>query len=120
MLKKLIEGNELLNTVPACKTTGRGPIVKLQHNLILDDGNCFESPTLLMGNVGTGKTCLMKEIQEPIMEYSEERGDNVVIFCAKPDMLCYKREEDWVISINSKEPNSCWNIFEEMEASSSL
>ena len=115
MLKKLIEGNELLNTVPACKTTGRGPIVKLQHNLILDDGNCFESPTLLMGNVGTGKTCLMKEIQEPIMEYSEERGDNVVIFCAKPDMLCYKREEDWVISINSKEPNSCWNIFEEME-----
>ncbi len=117
MLKKLIEGNELLNTVPACKTTGRGPIVKLQHNLILDDGNCFESPTLLMGNVGTGKTCLMKEIQEPIMEYSEESGDNVVIFCAKPDMLCYKREEDWVISINSKEPNSCWNIFEEMEAS---
>ena len=41
MLKKLIEGNELLNTVPVCKTTGRGPIVKLQHNLILDDGNCF-------------------------------------------------------------------------------
>ena len=87
MLKKLIEGNELLNTVPACKTTGRGPIVKLQHNLILDDGNCFESPTLLMGNVGTGKTCLMKEIQEPILEYSEESGDNVVIFCAKPDMI---------------------------------
>ena len=60
MLKKLIEGNELLNTVPACKTTGRGPIVKLQHNLILDDGNCFESPTLLMGNVGRLTLNLLK------------------------------------------------------------
>ena len=57
-MKKLVEGNELLLTVPACNTTGREPIVHLQHNLVLDDGNCFESPTLIEGNVGTGKTYL--------------------------------------------------------------
>lgn len=116
-MKKLVEGNELLYHVPACHTTGKEPVVRLQHNLILDDGNCFESPVLIEGNVGTGKTCLMEEIMNPVLKYAEKVGDNVVIFCAKPDMLRYTRPEDSVISINNKDPLSCWNIFAEIEAS---
>lgn len=116
-MKKLVEGNELLLTVPVCNTTGRKPIVHLQHNLVLDDGNCFESPTLIEGNVGTGKTYLLKNLMNPILDYCERSGDNVVIFCAKPDMLRYRRNGDPVISIESMDPDSCWNIFAEMKAS---
>lgn len=116
-MKKLVEGNELLNSVPACHTTGRGPVVQLQHGLILDDENCFQSPILIEGSVGSGKTHLVEEIMHPVLKYAEEHGDNVVIFCAKPDMLHYKRENDPVISIQNKDPLSCWNIFAEMDAS---
>ena len=114
-MKKLIEGNELLLHVPTCKTTGRGPSVYLEDNLILDDGNCFESPLLIEGSVGAGKTTLIKQITNSILEYADSVQDNVVIFCAKPDMLCYARPDDPVISICSKEQNSSWNIFAEMD-----
>ena len=77
-MKKLIEGNELLYNVPTCSTTGREPVVCLQHNLILDDGNCFESPILIEGNVGTGKTKLMFELMNQIFKYTEHSGDNAV------------------------------------------
>lgn len=117
-MKKLVEGNELLNTVPACNTTGRKPVVRLQNNLTLDDGNCFESPTLIEGNVGTGKSYLMMNgLMDPILDYCSQYGDNAVIFCAKPEMLRYRRKGDPLISINNMEPDSCWNIFEEMRAS---
>lgn len=116
-MKKLIEGNELLYNVPTCSTTGREPVVCLQHNLILDDGNCFESPILIEGNVGTGKTKLMFELMNQIFKYTEHSGDNAVIFCAKPEMLRYRRNGDSVISSTSNDPTSCWNIFLEMEAS---
>lgn len=116
-MKKLIEGNELLLTVPACNTTRREPIVRLQRNLVLDDGNCFESPTLIEGNVGTGKTYLLGDLINPILDYCNQSGDNAVIFCAKPDMLRYRRSQDVVVSINSTDPDSCWSIFAEMKAS---
>ena len=116
-MKKLVEGNELLFQVPTCQVTGREPMVYLQHNLILDDGNCFESPTLIEGGVGTGKTSLMDEIMDPVLAYADKAHDNAVIFCAKPDMLRYARSSDLVISINNKQPQSCWNVFAEIEAS---
>lgn len=116
-MKKLIEGNELLDCVPVCHTTGREPVVRLRHNLVLDDGNCFESPTLIMGNVGSGKTTLMGGIEDPVYAYAKKVNDSIVTFCAKPDMLRYAKPEDIVISITSMEPESCWNIFDEMSAS---
>ena len=56
---------------------------------------------------------------DPILEYCEQSGDNAVIFCAKPDMLRYRRSGDPLISIGSREPASCWNIFAEMKSSDS-
>ena len=117
-MKKLVEGNELLNSVPQCSTTGKGPVVRLQSNLILDDGNCFECPTLIEGNVGTGKSYLMmNDLMNPILEYCDRSGDNAVIFCAKPEMLRYRRNGNPMISIKNMEPESCWSIFAEMKAS---
>lgn len=116
-MKELVEGNELVLTVPVCKTTGREPIVRLQRNLILDDGNCFESPTLIEGNVGTGKSYLLGDLMNPILDYCGKSGDNVVIFCAKPEMLRYRKNGNPLISINSTDPESCWSIFAEMKAS---
>jgi hypothetical protein len=116
-MKKLIEGAELYDYVPNCHSTGIEPIVRLQHNLILDDGNCFQSPTLIEGSVGSGKTTLMKELMTSILTYTDKVQDNSVIFCAKPDMLNYRRPEDAVISITSKDAESCWNIFAEMDES---
>lgn len=116
-MKKIIEGNELLYNVPAYNASGRKPIVRLQNNLVLDDGNCFESPTLILGNVGTGKTSMMIDIINPILQYCDQSGDNVVFFCPKPDMLRYRRNNDPLISIKSRESASCWNIFAEMRAS---
>ena len=117
-MKKLIEGSQLLEKVPMdCRVVGREPIVKLNHGLTLDDGNCFQSPTLILGQVGSGKSTLLKKITEPILDYAEKSGDNVVIFCAKPELLAYRRQGDIVISADGKEPECCWNIFEELKTS---
>lgn len=116
-MKKLISGNKMLDCVPAeCNVTGRGPIVQLKNHLVLDDGNCFESPTLVLGNVGTGKTSFLLEVADEVFSFAEKSHDNVVCFCAKPEMLRYARPGDIVISTTSTDPKSCWNIFEELNA----
>ena len=118
-MKKLIEGNEFLLHVPTCHMdiVGRPPFVHLEQGLILNDSNCFESPLLIEGSVGSGKTTLIKQIMNPIVEYADQVHDNIVIFCAKPDMLSYARSDDPVISIHSTNLKSSWNIFAEMKAS---
>lgn len=119
-MKRRIYGGVMQETVPDIKTaTGRSPVVTLQHGLKLDDGNFFESPVLILGNVGSGKTTLMNEIMEPVMRYADLAGDNVVVFAAKPELLRYARPQDPIVGINSTEPGSCWNIFEELSMASS-
>ena len=117
LMKKRIEGLELLDCVPDCRATGISPVVKLEHGLVLDEGNCWSSPTLLLGAVGSGKTTLMQRMMDPILDHANRLGDNVVIFCAKPDMLRYARPQDFVIHINSSDPKCCWSIFSEINAS---
>lgn len=117
-MKKLIEGAELYHDAPKdCWPTGIGPVVRLQHGLVLDDGNFFESPTLIEGGVGSGKTALMREIMDQVLAYVDQAGDNVVIFCAKPDMLAYARVGDVLLDITSGAAESCWNLFAELDAS---
>lgn len=117
-MKTLVEGNELLHSVPEnCNVTGKAPVIYLENNLVLDEGNCWQFPTLLLGSVGSGKTTIMNKILKPVMEYTERSGDNIVIFCAKPDMLKFARKEDIIVSITTKAENACWNIFREADAS---
>lgn len=116
-MKQLIDGKELLSFVPSHTSTGKGPVVRLAHGLTLDDGNCWSSPTLIQGAVGTGKSTFMKGCMTPILDYAQEAEDNVIIFSAKPELLAYARPKDTVISITNLAPHCCWNLFREAEAS---
>ena len=110
-MKQLLEGNELLLEVPDCHSTGKAPVVHLANGLTLDEDNCFSSPTLIIGSTGSGKSTLMSQFRRPVLKQAKSNGDIVVTFCAKPEMLKEAEEEDVIISITSKKPVSCWNIF---------
>ncbi len=116
MAKRIIEGIELSSKIPVSTNSHRAPVVTLPNGLILDD-HVLESPTLILGSVGSGKTVLLNEIMEGICEYAAKVKDNVVIFCAKKNLLKFARPSDLVIAIDSNDPRCCWNIFREMEAS---
>ena len=116
-MKTLIEGSELLLDVPPCSSTGKSPVVRLPHGLVLDDANCFFAPTLLVGSVGSGKSTIMRSCMDGVFSASRENRDNIVVFCAKPEMLAYAEEGDPILSISTTDPASCWGIFEEMAQS---
>lgn len=116
MIKQTLEGLSILQTPPRAEATPKAPIVHLDNGLVLDD-HIFEAPTLLLGPVGSGKSMLLERIMNPILKHAEEKNDNVVIFCAKSELLKYRRKGDPVIAVDATEPNACWNIFKELEAS---
>ena len=114
-MKKLVEGNELQSRIPEYRGANTMPVVRLQHGLVLDEQNCWYQPTLLLGNMGSGKTTIIQQCMDTILKYADESCDNVVIFCAKPDMLRYARPQDPIISIRSEDPDSQWNAFLETD-----
>lgn len=118
-MKQLIEGNSILKVIPSDgHATGRPPVVHLQNSLTLDDGNFYQYPTLILGSAGSGKSTLMRQLAKPIFE-NAKTNDNVITFCAKSDMLEFAYPDDIIINIsNTKNTKACWNIFEEMKASS--
>lgn len=116
-IKRLLEGNQLLPTVPLSPSVGRGPVVSLEHGLVLDDEHCWQSPTLILGNVGSGKTTFLMKCMAPLLEYASHTGDNAVIFCAKPELLAFARPGDPIIEITSQSSDCCWNLFRELDAS---
>ena len=63
-MKRLLEGQQLQRTVPP--TAGRvEPVVHLPGGLTLDDRSCWQYPTMLVGNVGSGQSTLMEQIRRP-------------------------------------------------------
>ena len=116
-MKKLLEGQQIRGEVPQQTVQGDAPCVRLQHGLLLDDANCWQYPTLLVGSVGSGKSSLMETFQETILRHAEQQGDTVVIFAAKPTALKVRRPGDPVIAVSSTEPACCWNLFRELDAS---
>ena len=116
MIKHTLEGLSILQSPPQLQGGLRAPVVRLNDGLILDD-SVFECPTLVMGQVGSGKTYLMEEIMAPILRTAEEMNENVFIFCAKKDLLKFKRPQDIVISVDATAPNACWNIIKEVAVS---
>ena len=116
-MKKLIEGSELLESVPAVRSSGAAPVIRLAHSLVLDDRNFFQYPTLILGGVGSGKTTFLDALLVQILPHAEAAGDTVVIFAAKPDSLRFARPGDPVICVDSKTPDCCWNMFRDIDAS---
>ena len=92
-MKRLLEGQQLQRTVPP--TAGRvEPVVHLPGGLTLDDRSCWQYPTMLVGNVGSGKSTLMEQIRRPVLAHADRVQDTVVIFAAKPDVLRCRRPGD--------------------------
>lgn len=117
MIRKTIEGLTILPSPPQMTYIAKEPIVYLDDGLMLDD-NIFQSPMLLQGNVGSGKSYLLERLMEPILNHADAMNENVFIFCAKTEMLTkFKRCQDPVISVDTTDPNGCWNIFRELRAS---
>ena len=116
MVKQVLEGLSVLPSPPKSDRQLIEPVVYLNDGLILDD-SVFEAPTIITGCVGSGKTVLLEKIMEPILAHAEKKGENVFIFCAKKDMLKYRRPQDPVIAVDTVDPKGCWNIFKEMRAS---
>ncbi|MGM9661286.1 MAG: type IV secretory system conjugative DNA transfer family protein [Faecousia sp.] len=117
MIKTVLEGLQILPAPPHFNGVPLEPIVQLRNGLVLDDG-VFESPTLLLGSVGSGKSSLLDEIMDPILRYAEAKSENAIIFCAKEDFLMkYRRPGDPVIAVDAIDPSSCWNVFQELAAS---
>ena len=89
-MKRLLEGQQLQRTIPP--TAGRvEPVVHLPGGLTLDDRSCWQYPTMLVGNVGSGKSTLMEQIRRPVLAHADRVQDTVVIFAAKPDVLRCRR-----------------------------
>lgn len=115
-MKRLLEGQQLQRTVPPTAAHAE-PVVRLPGGLTLDDRSCWQYPTMLVGNVGSGKSTLMEQIRRPVLAHADRMRDTVVIFAAKPDVLRCRRPGDPVISVSATDPASCWNIFLELDAS---
>ena len=116
MIKTVLEGLTILPNAPENNKAPIAPVVHLANGLVLSDRD-FEAATLIVGSVGSGKSVLLSDIMEPILETAEEKKENVIIFCAKKELLKYKRPQDIVVSIDTEEPAGCWNMFLEMQAS---
>lgn len=116
MIKHTLEGLSILQSPPQFQGVLREPIVRLNDGLVLHDG-IFQCPSLILGSVGSGKTYLMEKIMMPILRTAEEMNENVFIFCAKKELLKFKRPQDIVISVDTIAPNSCWNIIKEVSVS---
>lgn len=116
MIKETLEGLSILPSPPQLQGEFKAPVVRLNDGLILDD-RIFECPTLIEGVVGSGKSYLLEKIMVPILKEADERNENVFIFCAKKELLKFKRPQDIVISVNATEPKACWNIIKEISVS---
>lgn len=116
MIKTVLEGLTILPNAPKTEGETVAPVVQLADGLVLSDRD-FESSTLLVGSVGSGKSVLLSDIMKPVLKTAEENKENVIIFCAKRELLKYKRPGDIVVSVDTKDPEGCWNMFLEMKAS---
>lgn len=116
MIKQTLEGLSILSPPPHLEGTFKAPVVYLEDGLTLDD-SIWEAPTLVVGNVGSGKGTLLNKIMSPVLNHAEIQNENVIIFCAKKDFLKYKRTQELVISVDATAPKDCWNIFRELRAS---
>ena len=117
MIKQVLEGQTIQDTIPKLEPPFQEPVVRLENGLVFDE-RIFECPTAILGCVGSGKTFLLDKMMKQILESADRLKENVYIFCAKPDFLKYKRPQDIVVSVaDTGDPKGCWNLFLEMKNS---
>lgn len=80
-MKRLLEGQQLQRTVPP--TAGRvEPVVHLPGGLTLDDRSCWQYPTMLVGNVGSGRITINPgEFGMGMMQMADWGGTHTILLC---------------------------------------
>lgn len=115
-MRQTIYGNKILEKPPVLKRALVEPVITLSEDFVIDD-EILRKHLAIIGATRSGKTVILKKMMDSALKYQDKTGDNAVIFCAKKDLLKYRREGDILISVDSQDPESCWNIFIEMKMS---
>lgn len=118
MLQMVVSGVKLHEKMDINKNE-RKPVVHFSDHFTIDD-SILEKPTMLMGQVGSGKSYIMKNILMPQIFAGMNSGDAAVIFATKREMVdgfYYPEKGDILFEYKATEPHNIWNIFAEMEAS---
>lgn len=108
-----------LQEKPNVVANSKAPIIKLAPKFTIDD-SILEKPTLLLGQVSSGKSYLLRNTIMPCIFDNMREQDAAVIFAAKTEMLdgfYHPENGDLLLDYNASKPECIWNIFAEMESS---
>ena len=94
------------------------PLVEIGRGSVIDD-SLLEKPTIVLGNVASGKTTFTEEKLMRQIFAQRIKGDSVFVSAAKRSVLkkfC-RLGKDIVLDINAKDPSCIWNMFMEVDES---
>lgn len=112
-------GEITLQERPSVEKNSTAPVIQLAPNFTIDD-SILEKPTLLIGQVSSGKSSLMRNSLMPQIFKSMRTQDAAVIFATKREMIdgfYHPEDGDILLEYNASNPENIWNIFVEMEES---
>lgn len=110
----------ILQERPNVEKNIKAPVIQLAPDFTIDD-SVLEKPTLLIGQVSSGKSYLLRNVIMPQIFSSMGAQDAAVIFAAKREMIAgfyHPENGDLLLEYNACRSECIWNIFAEMEASS--
>lgn len=109
-----------LQEKPNVEKSSKAPVVPLAPGFTIDD-SVLEKPTLLIGQVSSGKSYLLRNAIMPRVFSSMRAQDAAVIFATKREMIAgfyHPENGDLLLEYNACKPECIWNIFAEIESSS--
>ena len=112
-------GEITLQERPNVEKNSKAPVIQLAPGFTIDD-SVLEKPTLLIGQVSSGKSYLLRNAIMPRILRSMRAQDAAVIFATKREMIdgfYHPENGDLLLEYNACKPECIWNIFTEMEAS---
>lgn len=104
---------------PNVEKNSKAPVIQLAPGFMIDD-SILEKPTLLIGQVSSGKSYLLRNAIMPRIFSDMRAQDAAVIFATKREMIdgfYHPENGDLLLEYNACKPECIWNIFAEMEAS---
>ena len=112
-------GEITLQERPNVEKKSKPPVIQLAPGFTIDD-SVLEKPTLLIGQVSSGKSYLQRNTIMPQVLSSMRAEDAAVIFAAKREMIdgfYHPENGDLLLDYNACKPECIWSVFAEMEAS---
>ena len=115
IIKEVIEGQELLNTL---RTVGNFHVKSKNGHEWNFDADLLSTHLLAVGSIGSGKTNTLYFIVKEIIKHISS-GDILIFFDSKGDFLKrFYRSGDYIIGNSTQYPGypfSYWNIYEELK-----